>query len=75
MIRALPGESKQSRDRRDALIEAHVRRTQPVAELLKAEESSEMALNMINKRERYEMESLLPWHAAGTLFHVKWRRR
>ena len=35
------------------LIEAHVRRTQPVAELLKAEQSSEIALNMINKeRER-----------------------
>ena len=50
------------------LIESHVRRTQPVAELLKAEESSEMALNMINKeRERQEIESLLPWHAAGTL--------
>ena len=27
-----------------------------------------MALNMINKeRERQEIESLLPWHAAGTL--------
>src|SRR5262245_3062947 len=50
------------------LIESHVRRTQPVAELLKAEESSELALNMINKeRERREIESLLPWHAAGTL--------
>jgi hypothetical protein len=50
------------------LIEHHVRRTQPVAELLKAEESSEMALNMINKeQERHEIESLLPWHAAGTL--------
>src|SRR5262249_18876445 len=50
------------------LIEAHVRRTQPLAELLKAEESSELALNMINKeRERHEIESLLPWHAAGTL--------
>jgi hypothetical protein len=50
------------------LIEAHVRRTLPVAELLKAEESSEMALNMLNKeRERHEIESLLPWHAAGTL--------
>jgi len=50
------------------LIESHVRRSQPVAELLKAEESSEMALNMINKeRERHEIESLLPWHAAGTL--------
>jgi hypothetical protein len=46
------------------LIEAHVRRTQPVAELLKAEESSEAALNMINKeRERHEIESMLPWHA------------
>src|SRR5262245_14721083 len=50
------------------LIESHVRRTQPVAELLKAEESSEKALNMINQeRERHEIESLLPWHAAGTL--------
>jgi hypothetical protein len=50
------------------VIEAHVRRTQPVAELLKAEESSEAALSMINKeRERHEIESLLPWHAAGTL--------
>ena len=50
------------------LIEAHVRRTQPVAELLKAEESSELALHLINKeRERHEIESLLPWHAAGTL--------
>src|SRR5262245_21728567 len=50
------------------LIEAHIRRTQPVAELLKAEESREMALNMINKeRERHEIESMLPWHAAGTL--------
>src|SRR5262245_26698203 len=50
------------------LIEAHVRRTQPVAELIKAEESNELALSMINKeRERHEIESLLPWHAAGTL--------
>ena len=50
------------------LIEAHVRRTQPVAELLKAAKSSEAALNMINKeRERHEIESMLPWHAAGTL--------
>src|SRR5262245_2171833 len=50
------------------LIEAHVRRTQPVAELLRAEASSELALNLINKeRERHEIESLLPWHAAGTL--------
>jgi hypothetical protein len=52
------------------LIEAHVRRTQPVAELVKAEESSEAALNMIDKeRERHEIESMLPWHAAGTLDH------
>jgi hypothetical protein len=36
--------------------------------LLKAEESSEAAMDMINKeRERHEIESLLPWHAAGTL--------
>ena len=33
------------------LIEAHIRRTQPVAELLKAEESSEAALNMIIRNE------------------------
>jgi hypothetical protein len=50
------------------LIESHVRRTQPVAELFKAEESSELALSMIDKeRERHEIESMLPWHAAGTL--------
>jgi hypothetical protein len=62
-------ESRQAIEPRCAeLIESHVRRTQPVAELLKAEESSEMALNMINKeRERHEIESMLPWHAAGTL--------
>jgi len=48
--------------------EAHARRTQPVAELLRAEESTEVAINMIDKeRERHEIESLLPWHAAGTL--------
>src|SRR5262245_49170525 len=36
--------------------------------VLKAEESSEAALNMINQeRERHEIESMLPWHAAGTL--------
>jgi hypothetical protein len=36
--------------------------------LVKAEESSEAALNMINKeRQRHEIESMLPWHAAGTL--------
>jgi anti-sigma-K factor RskA len=62
----LPGAGKQSS--RDALTLSSVRRTQPVAELLKAEESSEAALSMINKeRERHEIESLLPWHAAGTL--------
>lgn len=50
------------------LIEAHVRLTQPVSELRKAEESSEAALHMIKKeRERREIESMLPWHAAGTL--------
>jgi hypothetical protein len=52
------------------LIEAHVRRAQPVAELLQAEESSEMALKMINKeRERHEIEFLLPWQ------HGRARRR
>lgn len=50
------------------LIEAHVQRAQPIADLLKAEGSSEAAIDMINKeRERHEIESLLPWHAAGTL--------
>lgn len=45
-----------------------VRRTQPVDELLKAEESTEDALQMINKeRKRFEIELLLPWHATGTL--------
>ena len=65
----LAARSRQAIEPRCAeLIESHVRRTQPVAELLKAEESSETALNMINKeRERHEIESLLPWHAAGTL--------
>ena len=61
-------EAIQSSPRCTDLIEAHVRRTQPIAELLKAEESSEVAMDMINKeRERHEIESLLPWHAAGTL--------
>ena len=61
--------SRQAIDPRCAeLIEAHVRLTQPVSELRKAEESSEAALNMIKKeRERREIESMLPWHAAGTL--------
>src|SRR5262245_53555146 len=64
----VPGSRQAIQPRCAELIETHVRRTQPVAELLKAEESSEMALNMINKeRERHEIESLLPWHAAGTL--------
>jgi hypothetical protein len=62
-------ESRQAIEARCAgLIESHVRRTQPVTELLKAEQSSEAALNMINQeRERHEIESMLPWHAAGTL--------
>ena len=61
--------SRQAIDPRCAeLIEAHVRLTQPVSELRKAEELSEAALNMIKKeRERREIESMLPWHAAGTL--------
>jgi len=61
--------SRQAIDPRCAeLIEAHVRLTQPVSELRKAEESSEAALNMIKKeRERRRIESMLPWHAAGTL--------
>lgn len=61
--------SRQAIDPRCAeLIEAHVRLTQPVSELRKAEESSEAALNMIKKeRERRKIESMLPWHAAGTL--------
>jgi len=64
----VPGSRQAIEPRCADLIEAHVRRTQPVAELLKAEESSEMALNLINtERERHEIESLLPWHAAGTL--------
>jgi hypothetical protein len=58
----------QSPPRCTDLIESHVRRTQPISELLKAEESSEVAMDLINKeRERHEIESLLPWHAAGTL--------
>ena len=49
---------------------AIARHTQPVAELLKAEESTEVALEMINKElKRYEIESRLPWHATGTLSH------
>ena len=56
------------RPRSADLIEAHVQRAQPIAELLKAEESSAAAIDMINKeRERREIETLLPWHAAGTL--------
>jgi hypothetical protein len=52
------------------LTDAIARHTQPVAELLKAEESTEVALQMITKeRRRYEIESLLPWHATGTLSH------
>jgi hypothetical protein len=63
-----PCRQANQRPRTADLIEAHVQRTQPIAELLKAEESSEAAMDMINKeRERHEIESLLPWHAAGTL--------
>jgi hypothetical protein len=52
------------------LADAVARHTQPVTELLKAEESTEVALQMISKeRKRYEIESLLPWHATGTLSH------
>jgi hypothetical protein len=52
------------------LTDAVARHTQPVTELLKAEESTEVALQMISKeRKRYEIESLLPWHATGTLSH------
>jgi hypothetical protein len=52
------------------LTDAIARHTQPVAELLKAEESTEVALLMISKeRKRYDIESLLPWHATGTLSH------
>jgi hypothetical protein len=58
----------QSPPRCTDLIESHVRRSQPIVELLKAEESIEVAMDLINKeRERHEIESLLPWHAAGTL--------
>jgi hypothetical protein len=63
-----PCRQANQRPRSADLIDAHVQRTQPIAELLKAEESSEAAMDMINKeRERHEIESLLPWHAAGTL--------
>jgi hypothetical protein len=52
------------------LTDAIARPTQPVAELLKAEESTDVALQMITReRKRYEIESLLPWHATGTLSH------
>src|SRR5262245_21695178 len=65
----LAARSRQAIEPRCAeLIESHVRRTQPVAELRRAEGSSELALNLINKeRERHEIEALLPRHAAGTL--------
>jgi hypothetical protein len=52
------------------LTGAIAQHTQPVAELLEAEESTEVALQMISKeRKRYEIESLLPWHATGRLSH------
>jgi hypothetical protein len=61
--------SDQSRKFAD-LTDAIARHTQPVAELLEAEESTEVALQMISKeRKRHEVESLLPWHATGTLSH------
>src|SRR5262249_10927912 len=57
------------------LTDAVARHTQPVTELLKAEESTEVALQMISKeRKRYEIESLLPWHATGTLSHSESQR-
>ena len=63
-----PRSQANQRPRSADLIETHVQRPQPIAELLNAEESSEAAMNMINKeRERREIEALLPWHAAGTL--------
>ena len=67
MLRVLPGAGKQSS--RDVLSLSRLTfDARNLAELLKAEESSEAALNMINKeREGHEIESLLPWHAAGTL--------
>jgi hypothetical protein len=50
------------------LTDAIARHTQPVTELLKAEESTEVALQMIGKeRKRHEIESMLPWHATGAL--------
>src|SRR5262249_24715252 len=50
------------------LTEARARRTQPVEELLRAEESTEVAITMIDKeRKRHEIECLLPWHAVGKL--------
>jgi hypothetical protein len=53
-----------------AHTDAIARHSQPVAELLKAEESTEVTLQMITReRKRYEIESLLPWHATGTLSH------
>jgi hypothetical protein len=55
--------------------DANARHSQPVAELLKAEESTEVALQMITKeRKRYEIESLLPWHATGMLSHCDAQR-
>jgi hypothetical protein len=52
----------------DAETEVRARRTQPIAELIKAEQSTEVALSMIKKeQERHEIESLLPWHAVGKL--------
>jgi hypothetical protein len=61
----VPGQAKRS-PRPAELSGVAVQHT--VAELLEAEKSSELALQMISKeRKRYEIESLLPWYATGTL--------
>ena len=67
----VPGQAKRS-GRPAELNAVAVQHT--VAELLEAEKSSELALQMISKeRKRYEIEALLPWYATGTL--SKFRRR
>jgi hypothetical protein len=61
----VPGQAKRS-GRPAELNAVAVQHT--VAELLEAEKSSELALQMISKeRKRYEIEALLPWYATGTL--------
>jgi hypothetical protein len=50
------------------LTGAIAQRTQPILDLLKAEQSPDDALRMIDReRRRYELELLLPWHAIGKL--------